>query len=42
VLDLTGRAAQTGRGIVEDVSRRMVKQMAACLAAKTSASAPAT
>jgi carbon monoxide dehydrogenase subunit G len=36
-LDLTGRAAQTGRGIVEDVSRRMVKQMAACLAAKTAA-----
>jgi carbon monoxide dehydrogenase subunit G len=34
-IDLTGRAAQTGRGIVEDVSRRMVGQMAACLAAKT-------
>jgi carbon monoxide dehydrogenase subunit G len=42
VLDLTGRAAQTGRGIVEDVSRRMVKQMAACLAAKTTAPAPPT
>jgi hypothetical protein len=34
VLDLTGRAAQTGRGIVEDVSRRMVRDMATCLAAK--------
>jgi uncharacterized protein len=33
-IDLTGRAAQTGRGIVEDVSRRMVGQMAECLAAK--------
>jgi hypothetical protein len=33
-IGLTGRAAQTGRGIVEDVSRRMVGQMAECLAAK--------
>jgi hypothetical protein len=37
VIDLSGRAAQTGRGIVEDVSRRMVGQMAECLAAKTAA-----
>jgi hypothetical protein len=28
---LTGRAAQSGRGIVEDVSKRMVAQMAECL-----------
>jgi carbon monoxide dehydrogenase subunit G len=41
VLDLTGRAAQTGRGIVEDVSRRMVGQMAACLAAKTASATAA-
>jgi len=39
-IDLTGRAAQTGRGIVEDVARRMVGQMAECLAAKTEAQAP--
>jgi len=32
-VDLTGRAAQTGRGIVEDVARRMIGQMAACLEA---------
>jgi carbon monoxide dehydrogenase subunit G len=40
-IELTGRAAQTGRGIVEDVSRRMVGQMAECLAAKTAAPEPA-
>jgi uncharacterized protein len=41
-IDLTGRAAQTGRGIVEDVSRRMVREMAECLAAKAvPAAAPA-
>lgn len=33
-VELTGRAAQTGRGIVEDVSRQMVDQMAACLSAR--------
>jgi carbon monoxide dehydrogenase subunit G len=41
VIDLTGRAAQTGRGLVEDVARRMVGQMAECLAAKTATPAPA-
>ncbi|MGH2948679.1 MAG: SRPBCC family protein, partial [Solirubrobacteraceae bacterium] len=41
VVELTGRAAQTGRGIVEDVSRRMVGEMAECLAAKTAEPAPA-
>lgn len=35
VFELTGRAAQTGRGIVEDVARRMVNDMATCLAAKS-------
>ena len=37
VFELTGRAAQTGRGIVEDVARRMVGEMSKCLAAKFSA-----
>lgn len=40
VLDLTGRAAQTGRGIVEDVARRMVGAMASCLAAKATPPEP--
>lgn len=35
VFELTGRAAQNGRGVVEDVARRMVSDMAACLAART-------
>ncbi len=35
VFELTGRAAQTGRGIVEDVARKMVDDMAACLAKQT-------
>lgn len=30
-LQLTGRAAQMGRGVVEDVARRFVGEMAACL-----------
>jgi carbon monoxide dehydrogenase subunit G len=41
VIDLTGRAAQTGRGIVEDVSRRMVGQMAECLSTKAERPDPA-
>lgn len=41
VFELTGRAAQTGRGIVEDVARRMVEQMAACLAERAQAAGPA-
>jgi carbon monoxide dehydrogenase subunit G len=40
VIDLTGRAAQTGRGIVEDVARRMVGQMTECLEAKTGEARP--
>ena len=35
-IELTGRAAQTGRGIVEDVSRQMIDEMAKCLAARCS------
>jgi carbon monoxide dehydrogenase subunit G len=30
-VDLTGRAAQMGRGIVEDVAKRMIADMASCL-----------
>ncbi len=33
-LELTGRAAQMGRGIVEEVAEKMVAEMAACLAAR--------
>jgi carbon monoxide dehydrogenase subunit G len=40
VIDLTGRAAQTGRGLVEDVARRMVGQMAECLAAHVTSPKP--
>lgn len=39
-IDLTGRAAQMGKGIIEDVARRLVGDMAACLEA-TFAQAPA-
>lgn len=39
-IDLTGRAAQMGKGIVEDVARRLVGDMAACLEARF-AQAPA-
>lgn len=35
-VQLTGRAAQTGRGIVDDVARRMVAEMANCLDARYS------
>jgi len=40
-VDLTGRAAQMGRGIVEDVATRLVGEMAACLEAGLRAEAPA-
>ena len=33
-VSLTGRAAQMGRGIVDDVAARMVAEMADCLAAR--------
>jgi carbon monoxide dehydrogenase subunit G len=39
-IELTGRAAQSGRGIVEDVSRQMVADMARCLAARCEAAQP--
>jgi hypothetical protein len=35
-VQLRGRAAQTGRGIVEDVARRMIADMASCLDARYS------
>ena len=39
-VELTGRAAQMGRGIIEDVARRLVGEMAACLEAGLRADAP--
>ncbi len=39
-MDLTGRAASMGRGIVEDVAKKLVGEMATCLAARISAEAP--
>ena len=36
-LEIKGRAAQMGAGIIKSVSGRMVKQAAECLAAKLSA-----
>jgi hypothetical protein len=30
-VELTGRAAQMGRGVVEDVAKKMIADMAACL-----------
>ncbi len=40
-LDIKGRAAQMGAGIIKGVSGRMVKQAAACLAEKLAAADPA-
>jgi carbon monoxide dehydrogenase subunit G len=40
-IKLTGRAAQNGRGIVEDVSSKLIGQMAATLEERYAASAPA-
>jgi uncharacterized protein len=40
-VDLTGRAAQMGRGIVEDVATRLVREMAACLEAGLAGDVPA-
>lgn len=39
-VELTGRAAQMGRGIIEDVAGRLVGEMAACLEAGLRADAP--
>lgn len=41
-LDIKGRAAQMGAGIIGGVSKRMVKQAAECLAAKLAAADKAT
>jgi carbon monoxide dehydrogenase subunit G len=40
-LTVTGRVAQFGRGVIEDVSRRMMAQMGECIGARLQA-APAT
>jgi carbon monoxide dehydrogenase subunit G len=39
-VDLSGRAAQMGKGIVEDVARRLVGDMAGCLEAGLAAQSP--
>jgi len=39
-LELTGRAAQMGRGIVDDVAKKLVAEMAECLAARLSSALP--
>jgi|SRR5579864_647026 len=39
---VAGRVAQFGRGVMEDVSKRMVNEMAACIKANLEASAPAS
>lgn len=40
-IDLSGRAAQMGKGIIEDVARRLVGEMAGCLEASLAAPSPA-
>lgn len=40
-MELSGRAAQMGRGVVEDVAKRMIADMAACLEQRLSAGPPA-
>jgi uncharacterized protein len=40
-VELTGRAAQMGRGVVEEVAGRMISDMAACLEARLAPSAGA-
>ena len=39
-LDVTGKAAQFGRGLIGDVSAKLIGQFADCLAGKLSAGAP--
>lgn len=39
-VQLSGRAAQMGRGLVEDVARRLVSDMASCLEARFATPAP--
>jgi hypothetical protein len=38
--NVAGRVAQFGRGVMEDVSRRLVGEMAACIAANIEAEEP--
>ncbi|GAB3874045.1 SRPBCC family protein [Dactylosporangium cerinum] len=40
-LDITGKAAQFGRGLIGDVSAKLIGQFADCLAGKLAAGAPA-
>jgi len=40
-LQLSGRAAQMGRGVVEDVAGRLVSEMASCLEARFGTEGPA-
>jgi uncharacterized protein len=40
--NVAGRVAQFGRGVMEDVSRRIVNDMAACIKANVEAAEPAT
>jgi carbon monoxide dehydrogenase subunit G len=40
-LDIKGRAAQMGQGVITDVSRRLVSQAAACIGARLAAPADA-
>ncbi|GAA0723752.1 SRPBCC family protein [Dactylosporangium roseum] len=40
-LDITGKAAQFGRGLIGDVSGKLIGQFAACLAEKLAAAEPA-
>jgi carbon monoxide dehydrogenase subunit G len=41
-LDIAGRAAQFGRGMIADVSAKLVKQFAACLATTIAAAEPSS
>ena len=41
-VQMTGRAASMGRGIIDDVAARMVEDMAACVSARLGAPEPAT
>jgi hypothetical protein len=40
-LTVTGRVAQFGRGVIEDVSRRLIGQMGECIGTRLQAEAPA-
>lgn len=40
-VELTGRAAQMGRGVIDDVAKRMVEDMAACVTRRLQTTEPA-